>query len=282
MHLCLLFCLIKNPKTQPREANRNYTDVLQKPEQSIRAFTACLRGQLYWNSTQGAAPNMSFLKFAEKPCIRKTPESYESPMANLQLMENNFEKSNIWKWISETCHTATCTSLMKVLTPWLTVKLFWPRWAKALYVLWEMRLLGTGCYYKAARYPARKPQQAKQLRFRYLTFGVETHFASLRWVKMFLLDSKNKPQHMRALYGMHLLGHGRIWFLFDPDIDCSLCLLAQTWANRLRGRMIYVLSPRSLRTTKSMAFWCVKTQLHPLFAFIQHHEDVYRRGRPVP
>ena len=109
----------------------NYTETQRKEHPRI---------YLFWN-------------FAEKPC-GGLQESYESLMANLQLMENNFEKSNIWKWISETCHTATCTSLTNVLTPWLTVKLFWPRWAKALYVLWEMRLLGTGCYTQAARYPA--------------------------------------------------------------------------------------------------------------------------------
>ena len=34
------------------------------------------------------------------------------------------------------------------------------------------------------------------------------------------------------------------------------------------------LSPRSLETTESMEFWSIKRQLHPLFAFIQHHEDV--------
>ena len=97
MLLCLPFFLIKNLKTQPREANRNYTDVLKMPEQSIRTF-ACLfrpkRKAILIPKLNNARSTLEY-ELVEKPCIKRNPESYEALMAHLQLMENNFEKSNI-------------------------------------------------------------------------------------------------------------------------------------------------------------------------------------------
>jgi hypothetical protein len=71
-----------------------------------------------------------------------------------------------------------------------------------------MRLLGTGCYTKLRDTQQGKTSQTTTILI--LDFGAEANLAGLRWAKMFLLDPKNKPQHMRALYGMHLLTHERI------------------------------------------------------------------------
>jgi hypothetical protein len=96
MHLCLPFFLTKNLKTQPREANRNYTDVLKMPEQSIRTF-ACLFRPMRKTILIPKLKARSTLEYelVEKPCIRRTPESYETLMANLQLMEKQYTKMDI-------------------------------------------------------------------------------------------------------------------------------------------------------------------------------------------
>ena len=65
-----------------------YTDVLKMPEQSIRTF-ACLFRPMRKAILIPKLNARSTLEYelVEKPCIRRTPESYETLMANLQLME---------------------------------------------------------------------------------------------------------------------------------------------------------------------------------------------------
>jgi hypothetical protein len=103
---------------------------------------------------------------------------------------------------------------------------------------------------------------------------------------MFLLDPKNKPQHMRALYGMHLLTHERIWFLVDPDIDWSLCSriyrLAQTWANRQKRSHDIFSDPTLTGNNQINGIMMRQNIITLVICLIQHHETFYRRGRPVP